>query len=90
MPANILKVNTLKIPDNMEYKEAALTEPLVCVVHGIDLSNITEGDMIVVNGAGPIGLFWIALAKLKGARVISTGLSEERLAIARGFGADYT
>lgn len=90
IPENILKVNTLKIPDNISYKEAALTEPLACVVHGIDLSNITEGDMVVVNGAGPIGLFWIALAKLKGARVISADLSEERLEIARNFGADYT
>ncbi len=53
---NILKINTLKIPDSLTYKEAALTEPLACVVHGADVSNITEGDTVAVNGAGPIGL----------------------------------
>ena len=90
IPANILKINTLKIPDSLTYKEAALTEPLACVVHGADVSNITEGDTVVVNGAGPIGLFWVALAKLKGARVISTDLSDERLGIASEFGADFT
>ena len=90
IPENILKINTIKLPDNLSYKEAALTEPLACVVHGVDLSNIMEGDMVVINGSGPIGLLWIAMAKLKGARVIATDLSEERLAIARDFGADFT
>jgi len=90
IPANILKINTLKIPDSLTYKEAALTEPLSCVVHGADVSNITEGDTVAINGAGPAGLFWLVLAKLKGARVISTDLSVERLKIAREFGADFT
>lgn len=90
IPASILKINTLKIPDSLTYKEAALTEPLACVVHGADVSNITEGDIAVINGAGPVGLFWVVLAKLKGARVISTDLSDERLETAREFGADFT
>ncbi|MBM3705514.1 MAG: zinc-binding dehydrogenase [Actinobacteria bacterium] len=90
IPENILKINTIKLPEHLSYREAALTEPLACVVHGIDLSGITEGDIIAINGAGPIGLLWIVLAKLKGARVIATDLSEERLAVAEGFGADFT
>lgn len=89
VPSNILAINTLKIPDNIDYKEAALTEPLACVVHGVEESNITAGDVVVINGAGPIGLLWVVLTKLKGARVISTDLSEERLSYAKEFGADY-
>ena len=89
IPANILAINTFKIPDNIDYKEAALTEPLACVVHGIEESNIKAGDMVVVNGAGPIGLMFVVLAKLKGAVVISTDLSDERLRYAKDFGADY-
>jgi len=89
IPASILAVNTHKIPRNIDYKEAALTEPLACVVHGIEESNIKVGDMVVVNGAGPIGLMFVVLAKLKGARVISTDLSDERLGYAKDFGADY-
>ncbi|MCD4669069.1 MAG: zinc-binding dehydrogenase [Actinomycetia bacterium] len=90
VPAPILSVNTLKIPDHIDYKQAALLEPLACAVHGIDESNITEGDMVAVNGAGPIGLFFVALAKLKGAIVISSDLSGERLEVAKELGADFT
>lgn len=89
IPANILPINTLKIPEHLEYKQAALTEPLACAVHGIDESNITEGDIVAVNGAGPIGLFFVALAKLKGAIVISSDLSRERLNVAKELGADH-
>ena len=89
VPSNILAINTLKIPDDIDYKEAALTEPLACVVHGAEESNINTGDVVAINGAGPIGLLWVALSKLKGARVISTDLSEERLSYAKDFGADY-
>jgi L-iditol 2-dehydrogenase len=46
--------------------------------------------MVAVNGAGPIGLFFVALAKLKGAIVISTDLSDERLKVAGQLGADLT
>jgi L-iditol 2-dehydrogenase len=88
VPYNILAINTMKIPEHIEYSSAALLEPLACAVHGIDESNITEGDMVAVNGAGPIGLFFVALAKLKGAIVISTDLSDERLKVAQELGAD--
>jgi len=90
IPADILTINTLKIPDYVDYSSAALLEPLACAVHGIDESNITEGDMVAVNGAGPIGLFFVILAKLKGAIVISSDLSDERLMVAKELGADFT
>ena len=90
IPSDILAINTIKIPDHVEYPSAALTEPLACAVHGIDESNISEGDMVAVNGAGPIGLFFVALAKLKGAIVISSDLSDERLEVAEELGADFT
>jgi L-iditol 2-dehydrogenase len=89
IPADILKVNTIKIPDHVGYSSAALLEPLACAVHGIDESDITEGDIVAVNGAGPIGLFFVALAKLKGAIVISSDLSSYRLKVAKELGADY-
>jgi L-iditol 2-dehydrogenase len=90
IPSSILKINTYKIPDGVEYKEAALLEPLACVVHGIEESNIEAGDVVAINGAGPIGLMFVALAKLKSAVVISADLSSERLACAKNFGADFT
>jgi L-iditol 2-dehydrogenase len=90
IPSNILKENTYKIPDDIGYKEAALLEPLACVVHGVEESCINAEDKVAINGAGPIGLMFIAVAKLKGATVISLDLSDERLGYARQLGADYT
>ncbi len=88
IPGPIVEQNLLPIPPNVSYKEAALVEPLACVVHGIEESGIRLGDTVVVNGAGPIGLMYIQLAKLKGARVIATDIKKERLKIARKLGAD--
>lgn len=89
VPENILRKNAYKIPDSLNYREAALLEPLSCVVHGIEQSGIRTGDTVVVNGAGPIGLMFVILARIKGAVVISADLSEERLGYAKEFGADY-
>jgi L-iditol 2-dehydrogenase len=90
VPRRIVEKNTLVIPENISYEEAALMEPLACVVHGIEESNIKVGDKVAVVGAGPIGLMFVKLAALKGAYVISMDLSAERLKSAAGFGARET
>ncbi len=89
VPERIVKKNLLEIPKNISYEEAALTEPLACVIHGVEESNIKMGDTVVINGAGPIGLFFTALVKKKGARIIQTDLVDERLQIAQKLGADH-
>jgi len=90
IPERIVQQNLLPISDDLSYAHAALVEPLACAVHGIVESGIRLGDTVVINGAGPIGLFFLQLAKLKGARVITCDLSEERLATASKLGADET
>ncbi len=90
VPAPIVQKNMHVIPDNVDFKIAALVEPLACVLHGIERTRISIGDTVVINGAGPIGLMYVFLAKMKGARVISTDLSGERLALANDLGADIT
>lgn len=90
VPGKILEKNTYKIPEGVKYSEAALLEPLACVVHGIEESGINAGDTVVINGAGPIGLMFVVLARLKGAAVISVDLSRKRLGYAGELGADYT
>lgn len=88
IPERIVKMNLLEIPEGVSFKEAALAEPLACVVHGVDESYIKLGDTVVINGAGPIGLMFIRLAKLRGARVIATDIKDERLISAKKMGAD--
>jgi L-iditol 2-dehydrogenase len=90
VPAAIVAQNLFSIPENVSYKEAALLEPLSCVVHGIEESNINLGDTVVINGAGPIGLMYLQLAKLRGAKVIIADKLEERLKLASKLGAYKT
>ncbi|MHA1697155.1 MAG: zinc-binding dehydrogenase [Candidatus Helarchaeota archaeon] len=89
VPKEIIQCgNLVPIPDGLDYAEAALTEPLSCVLMGVERSNIGLGDVVVINGAGPIGLFWTNLVRNKGAKIIQTDLSNERLQTAKKLGAD--
>ncbi len=88
IPERIVRQNLHQLAPGTSFVAAALTEPLACALHGIDASAIAEGDTIAILGSGPLGLLLAAAAKLRGARVIITGHGEERLALARHFGAD--
>ena len=88
IPAEIVRQNTLVIPASIPFEHAALVEPLACVIHGIEKSDIRVGDYVGIVGAGPIGLMLLRLAKLKGAKVIMVGRNDYKLAIAQELGAD--
>ncbi|HNR36931.1 MAG TPA: zinc-dependent dehydrogenase [Candidatus Hydrogenedentes bacterium] len=78
-----------KIPDHVSYDEAALAEPLGCVLNAIELSSVRLGDTLVIIGAGPIGCMIIEAARLVGAaKVIVVQRSRPRLEMARRFNAD--
>ena len=89
VPEAVVRWNTHQIPDSLSFRDAALTEPLACVVHGIEESNIKLGDTVVVIGAGPIGQMLIMLAKKNGAStVVAADLAELRRSIAKKAGAN--
>ena len=91
VPEGVVRWNTHRIPDSLSFRDAALTEPLACVVHGIEESNIRLGDTVVVIGAGPIGQMMVMLAKKKGAStVIVSDLAPLRRETAEKAGADIT
>lgn len=90
VPKAIVEQNLYEIPDGMSYEAAALMEPLACAVHGVAETPIAVGDTVAVNGAGPIGLMFVRLAALRGARVIASDLSPARLEAARRLGAAET
>jgi len=91
VPESVVQWNTYPIPDSLSFRDAALTEPLACVVHGIEESNIRFGDTVAVIGAGPIGQMMIMLAKKNGAStVIVSDLAPLRREIAGKAGADIT
>jgi len=69
-----------KIPDTLSFELACLAEPLACVINGQILSRIEVGDIILILGAGPIGILHSLLAKVNGAgKVILADISEERI-----------
>jgi L-iditol 2-dehydrogenase len=79
------------IPDRLSDVEAALAEPLACVMNGQRKSQVELGDVAVVIGAGPIGLMHLQLARLSGAhKVIVSEPSAQRRALAGELGASRT
>ncbi|WP_346706656.1 zinc-dependent alcohol dehydrogenase family protein [Merdimonas faecis] len=68
-----------KVSDDLSFIEAAMTEPISCCLHGIDLCNIKAGDTVLVIGGGPIGMIMMQLAKNAGAsKVIMSEPVEEK------------
>src|SRR5258708_7961117 len=90
IPARIVERNLYEIPAHVSYQDAALIEPLACVLRGLDESSIRRGDTVAVIGLGPIGLMFVRLAKAHGARVIAIGRRKSQLDRAAGMGADET
>jgi L-iditol 2-dehydrogenase len=91
VPAQMVRVNLQKIPVHVSYEEAALTEPLACVLHGVEEAGVKLGDTIAIIGAGPIGLLHLLTVRRLGVeRVFMVDLVEERLELAQRIGADET
>src|SRR5258708_14106195 len=77
------------IEDHVGYQDAALAEPLACVLRGLEESNVRPGDTVAVIGLGPIGIMFVRLAKaVYGARVIAIGRRQPQLDRAARMGAD--
>ena len=71
------------IPEGASYEEAALTEPLASCLNGQQLADVTEGDTVLILGAGPIGLLHAMLARVRGAsRILVAECLPTRLSMA--------
>jgi L-iditol 2-dehydrogenase len=88
IPARIVKRNTYVIPEHVSYHDAALVEPLACVLRGFEETGPRPGDTISIIGLGPIGLMFVKLAKLYGCRVVAVGRRKQQLERAASLGAD--
>jgi L-iditol 2-dehydrogenase len=89
VPARMVLVNMQEIPAHVSFEEAAVTEPLACVLRGAEKANMKLGDSVAIIGAGPIGLLHLLVARRLGAeRVIVSDLVDERLEFAVKLGAD--
>jgi L-iditol 2-dehydrogenase len=88
IPARVVAKNLLRLRPETQFRDAALVEPLACVVQGVNDTSLRAGLRVLILGAGPIGLMFVALAKHLGCFVSVAGRGEKRLETARGLGAD--
>jgi L-iditol 2-dehydrogenase len=91
IPERIVRKNMYEVPDHVSYEDAALVEPLACVLRGLEESGVRPGDTVAVIGLGPIGMMFVRLAKaVCNARVIAIGRRPQQLLRASKMGADET
>lgn len=80
-----------RVPDNMPLDQALLIEPYGCSKHAVDRAQIGNEDVVVISGAGTLGLGMITYARMKNpTRLISLDMADNRLEKAKEFGADIT
>ena len=81
--------HVVRIPEGVDFDEAALAEPLACCINGTRKADVRLGDTVLVAGAGPIGLMHLQLARAAGAgTVLVSEPNARRREEAARFGAD--
>ena len=90
IPKPIVSKNMFPKPHSLSFRQAAMLEPLSCVVHGIDEAAVGTDDVVLVMGAGTIGLLFTAVLKTLNLRnLIVAARGEERIDLAKQLGADH-
>jgi L-iditol 2-dehydrogenase len=87
IPDRIVQRNMYEIPEHVGYQDAALIEPLACVLRGLEETGVRPGDNVAILGLGPIGSMFVRMAKVYGARVIAIGRHQSQLDRAERMGA---
>ena len=78
-----------RVLDSMPARKAAVIEPLACSIHAVQRADIQLGDVVVIAGAGTLGLGMVGAARLRNPdTLIALDTLDSRLRIARGLGAD--
>lgn len=77
-----------KLPDNVSYNEASLTDTAGTALQAIRLTGVVPGGYSLIIGPGPIGIFAMEMAKAMGSKTIMVG-RRDRLKLAEKLGADY-
>jgi L-iditol 2-dehydrogenase len=87
IPKRIVEANMLAVPPDVSYEEAAMVEPLACVLRGLHETGVEIGDTVVVIGGGPIGLMFVQVAKAIGCNVIAVVKRDSQATAVKHMGA---
>lgn len=88
VPPRLVQKNMLRLKKTTSFRDAALTEPLACAVQGWEDLKMRAGESVLIIGAGPLGLMFVALARNAKCNVTVAGRGEARLKAARALGAN--
>lgn len=88
VPARLVQKNLLRLKPETSFRDAALVEPLACVVQGVEETDLKAGERVLVIGAGPIGLMFVAIARHLGCKVHVAGRGKKRIRTAQRLGAE--
>jgi L-iditol 2-dehydrogenase len=90
IPAQALaQGHVVKVPSSVRPEHAALAEPISCAVNAVQNCDINPGDVVVVVGAGPMGILNACIAQQAGAgKIVLAEINPDRLAQAEAFGFD--
>ncbi|HEY5585223.1 MAG TPA: alcohol dehydrogenase catalytic domain-containing protein [Ruminiclostridium sp.] len=79
-----------KVSKDIPMEKAVLIEPYSCSKHCVDRANICNDDVVVLSGAGTLGLGMIGAIKQRNPKaLVVLDMKDDRLAIAKKFGADF-
>lgn len=78
----------LKMPADMDMKQAGMLEPLAIAVHDVRKSGLTVGENAFVIGGGPIGILMALVARLSGANVMVSELNPFRIGFIKSLGIE--
>lgn len=88
VPEENVRYGTFLLPEGVTFEDAAMIEPLGCVIAGQNQLGLKKDQTVLIIGSGVSGILHIQLAKIKQMRVIATDINEYRLNKALEFGAD--
>lgn len=79
------------IPNGLDFKHAALTEPMAVGLHAVNKSNVAPGETALVIGCGPIGIAIVAALRVRGVEsIVASDFSPRRRELATAMGAHQT
>jgi L-iditol 2-dehydrogenase len=90
VPASLVPHTVIPIPDHVPDMRAVFMEPLACCLRALERVPVQNGDTVAIVGVGSIGMLFVPLMKHQGAQVIAVDVREDRLSLAKQWGADAT
>jgi L-iditol 2-dehydrogenase len=90
VPVDLVPHTVIAVPDHVPDLRAVFMEPLACCIRALERVPVRAGDTVAVVGVGAIGMLFVPLLKHAGASIVACDMREDRLLLARTWGADAT